>query len=99
MTCERCGGAVRTRKPGHGWVCTRCVRAQKRAAGAAAFADLLRQVKAEAAPPPCTPAELSRLRAAMADAHPDRGGNTDQFTAARDRYVRARDATTERTPR
>lgn len=35
-------------------------------------------------------AELSRLRAEMADAHPDRGGTNDGFIAARRRYVQAK---------
>jgi hypothetical protein len=24
--CENCGGPVRTRKPGYGWTCWKCVR-------------------------------------------------------------------------
>jgi hypothetical protein len=33
--------------------------------------------------------ELRRLRLAMADAHPDRGGTDEEFIAARERYERA----------
>ena len=33
--------------------------------------------------------ELRRLRMAMADAHPDRGGTNEEFMAARQRYERA----------
>ena len=33
--------------------------------------------------------ELRRLRMAMADAHPDRGGTNEEFIAARERYERA----------
>lgn len=33
---------------------------------------------------------LPELRKAMADAHPDRGGNDSEFIAARQRYERAR---------
>jgi hypothetical protein len=47
---------------------------------------------------PETPVDLSELRRAMADAHPDRGGTTAQFDAARARYVQAR-ATTRREPK
>lgn len=36
------------------------------------------------------PGELKRLKAAMADAHPDRGGTSEAFIAARERYLRAR---------
>ena len=35
--------------------------------------------------------ELKRLKAAMANAHPDRGGTDAEFIAARRRYVEARD--------
>ncbi len=39
---------------------------------------------------PAPPAPLvKQLRRAMADAHPDRGGTTDQFMAAHRRYQRA----------
>jgi len=34
--------------------------------------------------------DLQRLRRAMADAHPDRGGSAEEFTAARARYEQAR---------
>lgn len=37
-----------------------------------------------------TPPSLPELRAAMADAHPDRGGSDEAFIAARQRYERAR---------
>lgn len=37
-----------------------------------------------------TPPSLPELRAAMADAHPDRGGSDKAFIAARQRYERAR---------
>ena len=33
--------------------------------------------------------ELRRLRMAMADAHPDRGGTNEEFMAARERYEQA----------
>ena len=33
--------------------------------------------------------ELRRLRMAMADAHPDRGGTDEEFMAARERYEQA----------
>jgi len=33
--------------------------------------------------------ELRRLRMAMADAHPDRGGSNEEFIAARGAYKRA----------
>ncbi|MCX5407472.1 hypothetical protein OHA37_26865 [Streptomyces sp. NBC_00335] len=36
------------------------------------------------------PASLPELKAAMADAHPDRGGTNSAFIAARQRYERAR---------
>ncbi|MFJ9376832.1 hypothetical protein [Streptomyces sp. NPDC101455] len=36
-------------------------------------------------------AELKRLKQAMADAHPDRGGTDEAFIRARERYVNARD--------
>lgn len=51
------------------------------------------------------PPSLPELRAAMAAAHPDRGGTNAEFIAARARYERARTAshpsrtTTERTTR
>lgn len=35
--------------------------------------------------------QLSRLRAAMANAHPDRGGSTDSFMRAQRRYLALRD--------
>jgi hypothetical protein len=34
--------------------------------------------------------DISRLRAEMADAHPDRGGTAEDFMAARQRYLTAR---------
>lgn len=34
--------------------------------------------------------ELKRLKAAMAAAHPDKGGTSEEFIAARERYVQAR---------
>ncbi|MEU5496128.1 hypothetical protein [Streptomyces griseofuscus] len=37
------------------------------------------------------PPSLPELRKAMADAHPDRGGNNEAFIAARRRYEAARD--------
>ena len=37
-----------------------------------------------------TAAELKRLKEKMADAHPDRGGSSAAFIAARQRYVDAR---------
>jgi hypothetical protein len=37
----------------------------------------------------CLP-DLSELKAAMAAAHPDRGGSSEAFIAARTRYVEAR---------
>ncbi|WP_328845466.1 hypothetical protein [Streptomyces sp. NBC_00258] len=40
----------------------------------------------DSAPPP----ELKELKAAMAAAHPDRGGTSEAFIAARERYERAR---------
>lgn len=36
------------------------------------------------------PQTLAELKAAMADAHPDRGGTDEAFIAARQRYERAR---------
>ena len=39
------------------------------------------------------PPSLPELKAAMADAHPDRGGTDEAFIAARARYERARGAT------
>lgn len=36
------------------------------------------------------PDDLAALKRAMADAHPDRGGTSEDFRAARDRYVQAR---------
>lgn len=92
--CEKCNGGVRTYKPPYGWVCTRCIREQKwaesRAEGLRSFAEMERAL----APfrDLRSPAELSRLKAEMADAHPDRGGTTDAFIAAHERYVRARRA-------
>lgn len=41
-------------------------------------------------------ADLSALRKAMADAHPDRGGTSESFTAARERYQQALTATRRR---
>jgi hypothetical protein len=38
-------------------------------------------------------ADVSRLRAEMADAHPDRGGDRDSFMAARERYLAAKGRT------
>lgn len=45
---------------------------------------------AEPAPRETPEAKVSRLRAEMAAAHPDRGGNADEFRAARARFERAR---------
>lgn len=42
--------------------------------------------------PPTPERKLSPLRAAMADAHPDRGGTAEAFIRARDAYVAARRA-------
>ncbi|MFJ6143094.1 hypothetical protein ACIQH7_05815 [Streptomyces anulatus] len=39
------------------------------------------------------PPSLAELKAAMADAHPDRGGTDEAFIAARTRYERARTTT------
>lgn len=36
--------------------------------------------------------DTCRLKAEMAGAHPDRGGDNEDFITARDRYVRARQA-------
>jgi hypothetical protein len=41
-------------------------------------------------PDPVAAPDLKQLKAAMAAAHPDRGGTSEAFIAARDRYVRAR---------
>lgn len=41
-------------------------------------------------PEPAARPDLKQLKAAMAAAHPDRGGTSEAFIAARDRYVRAR---------
>lgn len=41
------------------------------------------------------PSDLKALKAAMADAHPDRGGTNEAFIAAHERYLRAK----TRTPR
>lgn len=41
-------------------------------------------------PKPVTPPGLKELKAAMAAAHPDRGGTSEAFIAARQRYERAR---------
>ncbi|MFJ4418238.1 hypothetical protein [Streptomyces sp. NPDC088925] len=62
----------------------------ERAAAEKARADRARAeaARAEAARPD---AELRRLRAAMADAHPDRGGTDEQFIAARTRYENAKE--------
>jgi len=38
----------------------------------------------------CSPETISELRRAMADAHPDRGGDRDAFDAARTRYLAAK---------
>ncbi|WP_128977262.1 hypothetical protein [Streptomyces roseicoloratus] len=43
-------------------------------------------------PRPPKPPSLTELRKAMADAHPDRGGSSEAFIAARARYERARRA-------
>ncbi|MFB7555348.1 hypothetical protein [Streptomyces brevispora] len=48
---------------------------------------LLHPQQHHAAPAP----DLKALKAAMAAAHPDRGGNSEAFIAARQRYVQARD--------
>lgn len=40
--------------------------------------------------PPRPPADLKQLKAAMAAAHPDRGGTDEAFIAARKRYVAAK---------
>jgi hypothetical protein len=40
--------------------------------------------------PQPAPADLSALRQAMADAHPDRGGTRAEFMAARQQYIRAK---------
>lgn len=45
-----------------------------------------RHLRPEAAPVP----DLKQLKAAMAAAHPDRGGTDEKFIAARDRYLEAR---------
>lgn len=37
-------------------------------------------------------ADLRELRLAMGEAHPDRGGTAEQFTEARERYLRAKGA-------
>lgn len=41
-------------------------------------------------PKPAPVPGLKELKAAMADAHPDRGGTDEAFIAARDRYLRAK---------
>lgn len=41
-------------------------------------------------PKPAAAPDLKELKAAMAAAHPDRGGTDAEFIAARDRYVKAR---------
>lgn len=43
-------------------------------------------------PKPAPAPGLKELKAAMAAAHPDRGGTDDEFIAARDHYLRARRA-------
>lgn len=43
------------------------------------------------------PPDLAELKAAMADAHPDRGGTDAEFIAARRRYEQARAASGSRT--
>lgn len=37
-----------------------------------------------------TGADVKKLRAEMADAHPDRGGSRESFTVARERYLQAK---------
>ncbi|WP_435246382.1 zinc finger domain-containing protein [Streptomyces sp. NRRL F-5630] len=60
---------------------------REQTAAANAEREAAEKARAEAARPD---AELRRLRAAMADAHPDRGGTDEQFIAARTAYENAR---------
>ncbi|MEV7427001.1 hypothetical protein [Streptomyces sp. NPDC091212] len=49
-----------------------------------------RKVRVRHRPAPAAPPDLKELKAAMAAAHPDRGGTSEAFIAARERYVLAK---------